>query len=195
MSTDSLAFLRRHTGADLADLANQHLQHDLTPSDRATLNRAAQALSTHAALGSLAGLALGALLFARVRGARARALAALRAVETPVALRFKDGRTEPLPDLGRLAAPSPWTDAAAALLFAAGGLFVGGEVGLLTGAGSARRVVGREPEARERIEKAFLRYQADVLRRRAEELEGAAAEGEGRGRGVLESARSVVGWR
>jgi len=43
---------------------------------------------------------------------------------------------------------------------------------LLTGAGSARRTVSGDPAARERIEKAFRAFRADVLRKEIEMLEG-----------------------
>lgn len=101
-------------------------------------------------------------------------------------------QSEPLPDIATLVQTSPWTDAAAAMLFAAGGLFIGGELGVLTGSWRARRSVTADPERRARIENAFRRYRADVLRREAQRLE---AEAGGEGLGILESAKSVVGWR
>lgn len=107
-------------------------------------------------------------------------------------LTFLPPQSEPLPDIATLVQTSPWTDAAAAMLFAAGGLFIGGELGVLTGSWRARRSVTADPERRARIENAFRRYRADVLRREAQRLE---AEAGGEGLGILQSAKSVVGWR
>jgi hypothetical protein len=83
--------------------------------------------------------------------------------------------------------PSTAGDVATALLFAAGGLFLGGEAGALSGAAAARRAIAREPAAAERIERAFRAFRADALRREADALEG------GTGKGVLEGARRAVG--
>ncbi|KAK0625613.1 hypothetical protein DIS24_g11067 [Lasiodiplodia hormozganensis] len=191
MSTDSLAISRRHAGDDLADLAEQHMQHDLTAADRDTLNAAAKRFGIHTALGSLAGVALGAALFMRTRSARAKLVTALSKPATrPVEVRFQDGRVEPLPDVGQLLERTPLTDVAASLLFSIGGLFIGGELGTISGAWSARRAISRDAETKERIENAFRRFQADVLRKRAAELEEKVSKGS-----ILESAKSVVGWK
>lgn len=79
---------------------------------------------------------------------------------------------------------------AASLLFSIGGLFIGGELGTISGAWSARRAISRDAETKERIENAFRRFQADVLRKRAAELEKEVNKGS-----ILESAKSVVGWK
>lgn len=56
-------------------------------------------------------------------------------------------------------------------------MFIGGELGLLGGGFSARRTVTRDPESRRRIENAFRRFRADVLREEAKKLDGQASEG------------------
>jgi hypothetical protein len=57
-------------------------------------------------------------------------------------------------------------------LFSVGGLFLGGEIGLLTGTASASRTITKDPESRERIEKAFKNYRIDVLKREIQQLQG-----------------------
>ncbi|KAL1614688.1 hypothetical protein SLS54_009561 [Diplodia seriata] len=191
MSGDSLAISRRHAGNDLAELADQHLQHDLTAADRDALNSAARRFAVHTALGSLAGVALGAGLFMRTRSARTKLIMALNKPATrPVEVHFQDGRIEKLPEISQLLDRTPLTDVAASLLFGAGGLFIGGELGSLSGAWSARRAIARDEDAKARIENAFRRFQADVLRKRAAELEKKAGRSP-----ILENAKSVVGWK
>ena len=51
-------------------------------------------------------------------------------------------------------------------------MFVGGETGFLTGAWSARRTIRQDPEQQKRIETAFRRFRADVLRKEADALDG-----------------------
>lgn len=80
---------------------------------------------------------------------------------------------EPIPDIsGAISGPSRWGDAATYFLFSVGGLFLGGELGLLTGTASASRTVTKDPEARARIEKAFKNYRIDVLKREITALQG-----------------------
>jgi hypothetical protein len=83
--------------------------------------------------------------------------------------------------------PSTAGDIAAYVLFAAGGLFLGGEAGALSGAAAARRAVARDPDANARIDAAFRNFRADVLRR-----ELARVESEAGPRGVLEGARAFL---
>lgn len=54
----------------------------------------------------------------------------------------------------------------------AGGLFVGGETGLLTGSFSAGRMITRDADTRERIDNAFRQFRADALRKEADKLDG-----------------------
>ncbi len=67
--------------------------------------------------------------------------------------------------------PSTLGDIAAYTFFGFGGLFLGGETGLLTGSASAGRTITRDPESRQRIETAFRRFRADVLRKEADTLD------------------------
>jgi len=53
-----------------------------------------------------------------------------------------------------------------------GGLFVGGETGLLFGSMAAGRTITRDPSARERIDKAFRKFRAEALRKEADRLDG-----------------------
>ena len=62
---------------------------------------------------------------------------------------------EAIPDLTPLLAPSTLGDVAAYMFFGAGGLFVGGELGLLSGSVGAKNTITRDPETRKRIEMAL----------------------------------------
>src|SRR4051812_38313706 len=75
------------------------------------------------------------------------------------------GMIEAIPDLTPMLKPSTYGDVAAYLFFSAGGLFIGGETGLLTGTWSAQRTILKDGESKARIERAFRRFKADVLRR------------------------------
>lgn len=77
-------------------------------------------------------------------------------------------------------APTRLGDVATYTFFGAGGLFLFGELGALAGTWSAKRSITADPEARRRIETAFRRFRADVLRREAEQLER-GTEGQGLG--------------
>ncbi|KAF1990850.1 hypothetical protein K402DRAFT_389750 [Aulographum hederae CBS 113979] len=176
MNSNSLAALRKSAGPELAQLAERHIEHDLQPTDREALNAAASKFSTHATIGSAIGLGLGVFLAFRVRRARMMTFNAVKAADKPTHVQFKDGRTEPIPDLTPLLRPSALGDAAAYFFFSAGGLFIGGETGLLTGSISAGRTLSRDRESRERIETAFRKFRADVLRREADALDRGRGE-------------------
>ena len=77
---------------------------------------------------------------------------------------------ENIPDLTQKLSPSRWGDATTFLFFSVGGLFLGGELGLLTGTASASRTVLKDPESRDRIEKALKNYRIDVLSREIQRL-------------------------
>lgn len=79
---------------------------------------------------------------------------------------------EPIPDISAQLAPSRWGDAATYFFFSVAGLFLGGELGLITGTASASRTITSDPSAKERIEKAFKNYRVDVLKREIKQLEG-----------------------
>lgn len=85
---------------------------------------------------------------------------------------------EALPDLTSMMKPSTLGDVAAYTFFGVGGVFLGGETGLLTGTGSAGRTIAGDSESRERIERAFARFRADVLRKEADALDGGKGVGE-----------------
>ena len=57
-----------------------------------------------------------------------------------------------------------------------GGVFVGGELGLMTGSWAAKRSISQNPEMKKRIEKAFNAFRADVLRKQIQQLEGGQSE-------------------
>ncbi|OJD14579.1 hypothetical protein AJ78_05097 [Emergomyces pasteurianus Ep9510] len=169
---DSLAAFRGTTRQELADLAREHLKHDLQESDRDALNSAASKLATHTTLGSLVGIGLGMYLALRIRRMRMDMFNAFRVAEKPTHVQFASGRQEPVPDLSPLLRPTTMGDIAMFGLFSAGGLFVGGETGLITGVYSARRTIGRDPESKARIERAFAKLRAEILRRQADRLDG-----------------------
>ncbi|KAL9596722.1 MAG: hypothetical protein Q9179_004523 [Wetmoreana sp. 5 TL-2023] len=171
MSADSLALLRKNAGQEISALAEEHFKHDLQDSDRDALKSAASKISTHVSIGSALGLGLGALLAFRLRRTRMQMFNAFRAHEKPTHVKFADGREEAIPDVTQYMRPSLLGDVAAYTFFGFGGLFVGGETGLLTGGASAGRRITRDPESRERIETAFRRFRADVLRKEADALD------------------------
>lgn len=90
---DSLAAFRKSSRDDLTKLAEEHLQHDLKPSDRDVLRDAAGRVSTHAMIGSVLGLGLGVFMAYRLRSARTVMFNAFRAQEKPTKVVFADGRT------------------------------------------------------------------------------------------------------
>ena len=71
--------------------------------------------------------------------------------------------------------PTTAGDVAAYTFFSIAGIFIGGEVGLLTGASAAKRNITKDPETRARVEKAFRGFRADMLRKEIQMLE--AGEG------------------
>ena len=171
MSSDSLAVFRKGLGPELNALAEEHIKHDLQQSDRDALQKAASIVSTHASIGSLLGVSLGVLFAYRLRRQRNALFNAFKARERPTAVRFAGGREEPIPDLTQMMRPSTLGDVATYSLLGAGGVFFGGETGLLTGTFRARQTIGADRGSRERIETAFRRFQADALRKQADALE------------------------
>ncbi|EXJ82989.1 hypothetical protein A1O3_06806 [Capronia epimyces CBS 606.96] len=177
MSSDSLAAFRKNAGDELGKLAEDHMKHDLRDSDRDILQRAASKASTHALIGSLAGIALGGWLAFRIRANRNAMYQAIKATERPTHVRFADGREEAIPDITPLLKPTPLGDIAAYTFFGIGGLFLGGETGFLTGVWAAKRTISEDPEAKHRIEKAVKAFRADVLRKQIQELESNSDSG------------------
>ncbi|KAG9200097.1 hypothetical protein G6514_007574 [Epicoccum nigrum] len=158
--SESLAAFRTGRSKDLAKLAESHIEHDLSQQDQDLLKSAAKKVGTHATIASLAGLGLGVYAAIRLRSMRVAYFKAFRAMEKPVELRFADGRT------------GEWGDAATYFFFSVAGLFLGGELGLITGTASATSTITRDPAAKDRIEKAFKNYRVDVLKREIKTLEG-----------------------
>lgn len=79
---------------------------------------------------------------------------------------------EAIPNITPLLKPTTFGDVATYLFFSAGGLFLGGETGFLTGSASAVRSITRDPDSKARIEAAFRKFRADVLRKEADDLDG-----------------------
>ncbi|KAK2742411.1 hypothetical protein FQN55_007849 [Onygenales sp. PD_40] len=169
---ESLAAFRGTTRNELTSLAQEHMQHDLQPADRSKLKQAAGKLGTHAQIGSVLGVGLGLLMAYRIRRLRVDTFNAFRVAEKPTHIQFANGRLEPLPDLTPFVRPTTLGDIAMFGLFTAGGLFIGGETGLMTGIYSARKTISKDPESKARIENAFGKLRADILRRQADKLDG-----------------------
>ena len=138
-------------------------------------------MSLYASVGSLIGVSLGTFLAFRLRRGRAQLFQTFRTAEQPQAIRFADGREEALPDMRPMMRPSRFGDVATYLLLGAGGVFFGGEGGLLTGTFRARQAIAADRESRDRIQTAFRRFQADALRTQANLLEQAGNGREGGG--------------
>ncbi|KAF4549871.1 Hypothetical protein D9617_19g101760 [Elsinoe fawcettii] len=176
MSADSLAAFRRGLSSDLATLAEEHYRHDLQQSDRDAIQSAAKSLSTYTTIGSLVGLSLGIYSAFRLRRNRLAMFNAIKAADKPVEVKFANGRTEPIPDVTPYLKPSTLGDVAAYTFFGFGGIFLGGELGLLGGGAAARGKVNADPESRKRIENAFRRFRVDALRKQADVLEQGKGE-------------------
>ncbi|WPG97592.1 Hypothetical protein R9X50_00037000 [Acrodontium crateriforme] len=169
--SDSLAFFRQALGQDLSALAEQHYKHDLTQSDREALYSAGRTARLHTAIGSTLGLGLGLLLARRTRLTRRRLHTLFHTASQPTAVRFANGSEKPLPDLRAHLRPSRTGDFFTYLFLGLGGVFVGGEMGLLSGTFAARRMIGEDRGRRERVQRAFTGFQADALRAKAAVLD------------------------
>ncbi|KAJ5248922.1 hypothetical protein N7468_000373 [Penicillium chermesinum] len=177
--SESVAILRRRRSDELARLADEHMQHDLQSEDRDKLKAAASSISLWTTVGSAIGLSVGLYAAIRLRSTRRAFFAAVRAQEKPTQVVFADGRTEAIPDLTPLLKPSAWGDFATYFFASLGGLFLGGELGLAGGAASGSRTISSDPESKKRIETAFRKFRADVLRKEADSLDkGADVSGE-----------------
>lgn len=117
----------------------------------------------HTGIGSIIGVGLGVLLAFRIRTGRRQMFTAFKAVEKPSAVRFADGREEALPNLEPLLRPSRLGDFATYFLLGTGGLFLGGETGLLTGSFRARQQIAADRESGERIKIALQRFQVGAI--------------------------------
>lgn len=92
---------------------------------------------------------------------------------------------EAIPDITPLLQPTKLGDIATYTFFSIAGVFLGGEVGLLSGAASAKRTITRDPEVRGRVERAYRGFRADVLREELKVLEKEGGEG-GKGKDILD---------
>lgn len=144
----------------------------MTDEDRQVVRKAGSKASTHALIGSLAGIALGGFLAWKLRANRNAVYQAFRTADKPTHIKFADGREEAIPDLTPLLKPTPLGDVVAYTFFGMGGLFLGGETGLLTGSLSAKRTIDRDVQTKARIEKAYRAFKVDVLKKQIEALEG-----------------------
>jgi hypothetical protein len=163
--------IRSRRGDELTRLADQHMQHDLQPEDRDVLKSAASRVSLWTTVGSAVGIGLGLYVAFRLRSTRKAFFQAFRAAEKPTQVVFADGRTEAIPDITPLLKPTTWGDFATYFFASAGGLFLGGELGFFAGAASGSRSITKDPERRKRIENAFRKFRADVLRKEADALD------------------------
>jgi hypothetical protein len=102
--------------------------------------------------------------------------AAFRASEKPTSVKFANGREEAIPDITPLLKPTTLGDIATYTFFAAGGIFVGGETGVMTGAWRAKSTIAKDEASKKRIEAAFRNFRADVLRKQIQELEAGKGE-------------------
>jgi hypothetical protein len=78
---------------DLAKLAEDHFEHDLEPSDREVLKKAAGKVSLPTTIGTLVGLGLGLYAAFKLRKVRLDVFNAFRASEKPTHVIFSGGRT------------------------------------------------------------------------------------------------------
>ncbi len=102
---------------------------------------------------------------------RVQLFEAFKTAKKPTHVKFADGREEAVPDITPLLQPTKLGDVATYTFFSIAGLFLGSELGLITGARSARRTINRDPGTRQRIEQAFRGFKADMLRREIQALE------------------------
>lgn len=78
---------------EYAELAQRHLQHDLTTSDRQVLESAAKKFGLYSTIGASVGLGLGLFLSLRIRRAGQVFYNAAKKAEKPTAIQFADGHT------------------------------------------------------------------------------------------------------
>lgn len=86
------AFRKSEPHDDLAQLAKEHMKHDLEPSDRDALIKATTRVTTSVTVGTLVGLGLGVYTAIRLRQVRANMFSAFRTKEKPQFVVFANGR-------------------------------------------------------------------------------------------------------
>ncbi|KKK23513.1 hypothetical protein P175DRAFT_0502587 [Aspergillus ochraceoroseus IBT 24754] len=171
---ESFAAIRSRRSNELAQLADYHIQHDLQADDRDILKSASKKASLWMTIGSAVGIGLGLYAAFRLRSSRKAFFEVFRAQEKPVKVVFSDGRTESIPDITPLLKPTTLGDFATYFFASAGGLFLGGELGFLAGASSGSRDLLGDPERKKRVESAFRKFRAEMLRKQADELDQGA---------------------
>ncbi|OQE20997.1 hypothetical protein PENFLA_c015G10365 [Penicillium flavigenum] len=169
--SESFPIFRQRRSDELAKLADEHMEHDLQSGDRDKLKTAASSISLWTTVGSAVGVSLGLLAAIRLRSTRKAFFSAIRAQERPTKVIFEDGRTESIPDLTPLLKPTTLGDVVTYFFATAGGLFLGGELGFAGGVAKGTRSISADPESKKRIETAFRRFRADVLRKQADALD------------------------
>jgi hypothetical protein len=87
------AFRKSPQHEDLANLAKEHLNHDLNQEDRDVLVKAGGRIYGPATIGTLVGLGLGLYAAFRLRKVRLAMFNAFRASEKPTSIVFAGGRT------------------------------------------------------------------------------------------------------
>ncbi|KAK0622293.1 hypothetical protein B0T14DRAFT_544269 [Immersiella caudata] len=162
------AVFRNYPDKDLAQIGEDHLRNDLSSEDRSHLRSAASKVSTHTAVGSILGLGLGITLASRIHANRVVLYNATKAVSRPTELVFANGHRAIHPPDALVRRP----DAATYAAFGLGGVFLGGELGFLSGSASAGRYISGYPESKKRVEQAFRKFQVDGLKREIDILEG-----------------------
>jgi hypothetical protein len=199
------AFRRSQEHDEYVQLAEDHLKHDLNEGDRDVLKNAAKRVSIPATIGTIVGLGLGLYGAFRLRKLRLDVFNAFRASEKPTHVVFAGGRTgkyllaslalftvvvlvignltrppfakhaEPVPDITPYLQPTRFGDIATYFFFGLGGTILGGELGFILGTWSAARAISRDPERRKRVETAYRRFKADVLRAEAKRVESGSS--------------------
>jgi hypothetical protein len=76
-----------------------------------------------------------------------------------------------IPDVTSYAQPSTFGSIITYTFFSGLGIFTGSELGLLSGASSAVKVVDSDQEAKKRILDAFRKFRIDILKKQIEDLE------------------------
>ena len=133
-------------------------------------------LKRSALISGFIGLGLATALTFRFRQSRTRVLRAfhnnLAASEKPTRLVYDSGREEAIhADLPKAVKPSLWGAGLAYGLAGFAGVALGTDIGGTIAMDLAKREVERDEGRKERIEKAFRGWNADMLRKKADEMD------------------------
>ncbi|KAI9671814.1 MAG: hypothetical protein M1831_003342 [Alyxoria varia] len=159
-----------------AQLARKHWQYDLEPADRDSLKSAMNTLKRSAFISGVIGLGLATALTFRFRQSRAGILRSfhsnLAASDKPARLIYESGREEAVhADLPRAVRPSSVGAAFSYGLAGFAGFTLFADLGGTIAMDFAKREVERDEGRKERIERAFRGWNADMLRKRADEMD------------------------